>query len=388
MDWKPSVTPIPSDERLSTLRNNLDDYMETLRQTNEKIQTAESFVREARGYSREANEQSARLQTVELFLDNDQEHGHWCPLCNSNISDSIPKVKVIKDSLQRLQDDLLSVENERPRLEEYITNLVEERDRLRKLIEETRFAIDSVVAEQDVGEELRDMNARAARVIGRISLYLDTVSMIHEDSALRKALEEAKNRAHRIEEQMSGDEEEELLSSFLNRIGQDMSEWAKRLEVEHSQFPFRFDLKKLTVMVDRPGRPFPLQRIGGGKNWLGCHLITLLAIHKHFQTEDRPVPGFLVLDQPSQVYFPSVEVYKAVDGTEEGMAVVDVDLVAVNRMFDFLFDICDSLSPKFQIIVFEHANLGSDRFRQSLIEPPWTGARALVPVEWIKDISE
>lgn len=388
MDWKPSVTPIPSDERLSKLRGDLDDYMETLRQTNEKIQTAESFVREARGYSREAHEQSARLQTVELFLDNDKEHGHCCPLCNSNISNSIPKVIVIKDSLQRLQNDLLSVENERPRLEEYITSLMEKRDLLRKLIDETRFAIDSIVAEQDAGEELRDMNARAARVIGRISLYLDTVSMIYEDSALRKALEEAKNRAQHIEEQMSADEEEELLSSFLNRIGQDMSKWAKRLEVEHSEFPFRFDLKKLTVMVDRPGRPFPLQRIGGGKNWLGCHLITLLALHKHFQTEHRPVPGFLVLDQPSQVYFPSVEVYKAVDGTEEGMAMVDVDLVAVNRMFDFLFDVCESLSPKFQIIVFEHANLGSDRFRQSLIEPPWTGGRALVPNEWIREISE
>jgi hypothetical protein len=295
---------------------------------------------------------------------------------------------VIKDSLQRLQHDLLSVENERPRLEEYIASLKEERDRLRKLIDETRFAIDCIVAEQEAGEELRDMNARAARVIGRISLYLDTVSMIYEDSALRKALVEATNRVHRIEEQVNGDEEEELLSSFLNRIGQDMTKWAKLLEVEHSQFPFRFDLKKLTVMVDRPGRPFPLQRIGGGKNWLGCHLITLLALHKHFQTENRPVPGFLVLDQPSQVYFPSVEVYKAVDGTEEGMARVDVDLVAVNRMFDFLFDVCDSLSPKFQIIVFEHANLGSDRFRQSLIEPPWTGGRALVPNEWINDMNK
>ncbi|MDD2901677.1 MAG: DUF3732 domain-containing protein, partial [Syntrophales bacterium] len=388
LDWKPIVTPIPSDERLSKLRDTLDDYIERLRHINEKIQTAEGFVREAHGYSREAHEQSARLQTIELFVDNDQEHGHYCPLCNSDISNSIPKVRHIKDSLQRLQDDLFSVENERPRLEEYITTLLEERDRLKKIVDETRFAIDSVAAEQDAGEDLRDKNARAARVIGRISLYLDTVTVVHEDSVLRNALEEAQKRVSRIEEQMSADEEEELLSSYLNRIGQDMSEWAKRLEVEHSQFPFRFDLKKLTVMVDRPGRPFPLQRIGGGKNWLGCHLITLLALHKHFRTENRPVPGFVVLDQPSQVYFPSVEIYKALDGTEDGMTMVDVDLVAVNRMFDFLFDFCESLTPKFQIIVFEHANLVSDRFRESLIEPPWSDGHALVPYEWIKEVNE
>lgn len=81
-----------------------------------------------------------------------------------------------------------------------------------------------------------------------------------------------------------------------------ISEWAKALDLEHSEYPYRFDLNKLTVMVDR-NRPVPLQQLGSGANWLGCHLVALLAIHTFLHRNKRPVPGFLFLDKPSQVFF-------------------------------------------------------------------------------------
>ncbi len=60
-----------------------------------------------------------------------------------------------------------------------------------------------------------------------------------------------------------------------------------------------------------------MHRMGGGKNWLGCHFLALLALHEHFVQERRSVPGFLILDQPTQVYFPSTQQYKALSGTTE-----------------------------------------------------------------------
>jgi Protein of unknown function (DUF3732) len=30
-----------------------------------------------------------------------------------------------------------------------------------------------------------------------------------------------------------------------------------------------------------------------------------LALHRYFRQNQRPVPGFLILDQPTQVYFPA-----------------------------------------------------------------------------------
>jgi hypothetical protein len=94
-----------------------------------------------------------------------------------------------------------------------------------------------------------------------------------------------------------------------------MTEWARQLELEHSDSPYRLDLNKLTVVADRPERPIPMERMGGGENWLGCHLIALLALHKHFIERNRPVPHFLILDQPTQVYFPTEEAYLSLQGT-------------------------------------------------------------------------
>jgi len=44
--------------------------------------------------------------------------------------------------------------------------------------------------------------------------------------------------------------------------------------------------------------------MGSAANWIGYHLIAHLGLHKHFVERDRPVPRFLILDQPTQAYFP------------------------------------------------------------------------------------
>ena len=125
--------------------------------------------------------------------------------------------------------------------------------------------------------------------------------------------------------------------------------WAKHLQLEFSPHPYRLDLEHLTVVADRPRRPIPMPRMGGAKNFLGCHLIALLGLHNHFVEAQRPVPGFLILDQPSQVYFPSLEAYQTLPGTTEDTLRSDGDVDAVRRMFQLLFTVCKSLAPNFQV---------------------------------------
>jgi hypothetical protein len=91
-----------------------------------------------------------------------------------------------------------------------------------------------------------------------------------------------------------------------------------------------------------------------------------------------------VLDQPTQVYFPSIQQYRALSGTTQETLEADADLDAVGRMFDLLFSVCAELAPHFQIIVLEHANLPAERYQAAVIEDPWSGMghHALVPEEW------
>ena len=64
-------------------------------------------------------------------------------------------------------------------------------------------------------------------------------------------------------------------------------------------------MNRLTVVVDKSESTVIM---GSAANHLGSHLIALLGLHTYFIENNRPMPSFLVLDQPTQVYCPP-EVY-------------------------------------------------------------------------------
>jgi hypothetical protein len=116
--------------------------------------------------------------------------------------------------------------------------------------------------------------------------------------------------------------------------------------------------------------------MGGGENWVGYHLVAFAALHGHLISQNRPVPRFLMLDQPSQVYFPQDRPMHA--KTEE----LDEDEIAVLRMFRFLKDVTDTLEHKLQIIVMDHADLHDDFFQDAVVQR-WRKGEALIPRDWI-----
>jgi len=152
----------------------------------------------------------------------------------------------------------------------------------------------------------------------------------------------------------------------------DMTEWAKKLELEGQGNSYRIDLGKATVVMDKD-RPIALQQMGSGSNWVGVHLIAMFALHKFFISHSRPVPGFLFLDQPSQVYFPSME------HKDENK-----DLKAVGMIYDFISDCISILGGKMQIIIMDHAQLDEASFKDHVIESWWDEDKNLVPIDWIK----
>lgn len=384
LKWSPSAAPRRDGDQIPDLRREVDTLRATFRAVQAQIEASEAFQRGSLLYSSEAGQQIMRLESVGLF--NGIPEPHQCPLCSSEVSQTLPSVADLTQSLQRLESELAQVEREKPRLTEYIGSLKDEREAARRRIDEAEFALQASLSEQEAAEELRNQNARVARVIGRISLYLETLNLMDENEGLKLRMTRAATEVRRLESLLDEFAEEEVLVSALNRIGSLMTSWAKELKLEFSAWPYRFDLNHLTVVADRPGRPVPMQRMGSGENWLGCHLIALLALHKTFIDSSRPVPAFLILDQPTQVYFPSMQEYQALSGTTEETLDSEADLEKVWRMFHLLFSVCSELSPAFQIIVLEHANLPGDDYQHALVEEPWTkiGSHALVPERWIR----
>jgi hypothetical protein len=379
--WQPTSLDVPEDDRIEALQNEIQQLRREQRARQERIEAAESFLGEAQGYASAATEHVRRLEPVAIFEGID-EKDRRCPLCSSHLTDDLPSIREIRRSLGSLRRDLDTVQREQPRLREYIDQLKEEREQIRLQIGDRQRILEGTLAEQSRQQQLHDAVARAAHVKGRISLYLENVGRISAQSRSRQDLAAAQREAARLTELVDPEESQQLLDSVLSRIGKRMTEWAERLALEHSGWPFRLDVRNLTVVADRPGRPIPMQRMGGGENWLGCHLIALLSLHQHFVEERRPVPSFLILDQPTQVYFPSTLAYRELAGSLEATEQSDADIVAVRRMFSLLFDVVEALSPEFQLIVLEHANLRDNRFQEALVEGPWTEGTALIPTEW------
>ncbi|MFU7526836.1 DUF3732 domain-containing protein [Pseudomonas paraeruginosa] len=71
-----------------------------------------------------------------------------------------------------------------------------------------------------------------------------------------------------------------------------------------------------------------------------------------------------MIDQPTQLYFPSEQVYQHADGTVQKTE-ADADLDALRRLFELMLKYTQEEVPGFQLIVTEHANLLEQWFQDA-----------------------
>jgi hypothetical protein len=136
-------------------------------------------------------------------------------------------------------------------------------------------------------------------------------------------------------------------------------------------------LANLTLVADTNDGPVPLFRMGSGENWVGYHVLAHLALHKWFRLKTRPVPGFIIFDQPSQANYPP-------ENDAEGSidALKDEDQTAVQQLFRLMAIVAEELAPHLQIIVLDHADLKQDWYKSAVVER-WRKGEKLIPASWI-----
>lgn len=381
MEWTPQSVEYDSDDEFGRLNEQREALQEQARQIKREIEAAKAFSRDQDGYSSEAKEQRNRLASIGLYRGK-ANNGHVCPLCSSELNDSIPLVEEINKSLVDLDQQLQAVVRNRPRLDEYINKKKSEAIQIRQQLSEIKAAIEAVVAQQDALAALRSQEASQARVIGRISLFLESVTDSDNSAELQQKLDAARQKVEELERSLSKTQTDEKLESALKIIGDNITQWSRFLQLEHSENPLVFDLGKLTVVSHRESGPIPLSHMGSGENWVGYHLAALLALHKWFVKKDRPVPRFLMIDQPAQYYFPS-----EIRSESDVGKLSDEDREAVNRMFKFIFDVVESLEGRFQVIITEHADL-KDQWYQDAVVLRWRGSDKLIPESWYSYMEE
>lgn len=359
--------------RLSTERAEL---LQTQRRIRGDIDAARAFSKDEKGFSHEIKEQKARLATIGIF--EGSEPGHMCPLCAQDLPKGAapPQVAALEGALTEVASRLESVARVEPHLENAIGALELRLQDVQQSLTRNRTQMEAVRTANAALSGAHADSAKKAHVLGRLSLYLESMPDVPDTKELEGQAESLRAKCKQLEEELSDERVQEQLASIASLLSERLTTWARELRLEHSEFPMRLDLKKLTLVADTPDGAIPMSRIGSGENGVGFHLIAHLALHQWFVQRSRPVPHFIFFDQPSQVYFPAD---KDIDGS---MGLVpDDDRHRVRQMFRLIFDAVQAVAPGLQVILIEHADLNEDWYRDAIVER-WRGGKKLVPEDW------
>jgi hypothetical protein len=381
LSWRPEAVPDDDGSRISILEEELVRLRQDRRDAQARIDAAQQFAKRAGGYESEAAEHIDRLASIKALPKN-PESGEWqWPFSERNLALESPLAVVLLEELASLDKELRVASGQRPKLEAYLSSLGGQADEVAGTIRQKEAELSAAISANEVVAQMGTRNNAAARVVGRISLFLETLLPNEDIARLEAESRRLASKVKALEEEIGVDDTNERLTSILNNVSAQLSKYIQKFNAEFGPYPARLNLAQLTIIFDRPERPVPMSRTGGGENHLAYHLSALLALHYFAAKNACPIPRFLLIDQPTQVYFPSEQVYKNADGSVQKTE-ADADLDAVRRLFELLLKFTQEDAPGFQLIVTEHANLRDQWFQDALVESPWTKPPALVPEEW------
>ena len=326
---------------LAGLRSERQSFRAELERVNEEVRLTKTFTSETSGYEREANEQRARLSAVGLVKTNSTQSHMQCPVCESQLDSPLATVENISQALDDLHTQLEAVEAENPRLQLRLVSLQAQERELEQRLRENQHRLNAQIQQNEISRVQQDGFILRARTIGKVIQYVETSVNVQSNSSLRKQVEAASAQVAELERDLDADAVREKINGFLNIIGGYMTEYSSELTLEHSGSRLRLDIRNLTVVADTVDGSVRLYRMGSGENWIGYHVIAHLALHKWFRLKGRPVPAFIIFDQPSQGHYPP-------DRDAEGSldTLKDEDQVAIQQLFRLIDKAAQDLAPQ------------------------------------------
>lgn len=342
------IEDINIDESLR-ICNQLEDE---LKDVNSKVYILDNEINNIDLTLNSGNDVKRIINNVNEFEDDTNNEGNFiCPFCNSEVkslSNSMQEIskckKILNDSL-----DAISVikkeylEEEKNKLNEKVNVYAQKQLKLRKEISDLKLKHKKIKEKSDFKELIIEKRIRIENDINKIYLH-----QRNEDDSI----DALKNEVRDLKEQLNGYDLDNRLNEVQFIIDVFMNKIAKKLDFEKGYTPnLKFDAKTFDLYQyneDEKEKIF-LSNMGSGSNWLTCHLALFLGLHYYFAKLGNKcsIPSILVIDQPSQVYFPNMA------SSEK-----DVDVDSVRKIYEALEwaieYIEEKTGNKIQIIVLDH----------------------------------
>jgi Protein of unknown function (DUF3732) len=224
---------------------------------------------------------------------------------------------------------------------------------------------------------------RVERFLGGLQQALLLYDRAATDSPLGEEIAELKDQLIDLRKRYSEADVREKTKAALSIVERFASDVIPKLDAEWPSAPVQLSIEDLTVKVVHKDRTDFLWEIGSGANWLVYHLALTLALQRYFMEDvSHPVPGLLVYDQPSQVYFPRG--FSDMIESENGRT-RDQDIEAIRSAFVAVGQEVVRAKGRLQVIILDHA--GPDVWGEIegvTIAEDWHEGKKLVPDFWLE----
>ncbi len=374
-------------EELTELRNQEQELSLELTRLRQRWIEMSRLRRAAIEYREALQVEEERLGISRWLLSESHDQSD-CPVCGSDMAHTKSHLEQLVQSLEQIEGTRSSFrtlpatfDREYARVRSRITKQSDE-------LSSVQHRIQGLQTRSDEGRRARYTEVSATKFTGRLEADLALFDRMNQDEELLKRREalgiEIRDLMVEVDERALKERERRallLLTGFMAKLLPDLG-------VERPDDPVSLSLVELTLRIKNLNREDSLWEIGSGSNWLAYHLANILALHEYFLDQAvSPVPTFLVLDQPSQVYFPTKLAARPMELNSDPK-LSDDDVLRVRAIFHLLAKVCGKTKNRLQIIVLDHAgdSVWGEIPTVNLVEE-WRDGTKLVPTKWLTTAS-
>lgn len=364
-----------------------------------------------------------RSLTLENKLANDLIHNQYiddiqnseCPFCHTTNISLTEQAKHLQQAIDVVSSNIVKNKALQNELQTHLDKTEKEIKECRKEIEVIKSEMSKIGQNNRSVQKFKELFDIAVSLKNDIFYLLDKTSS-NNDVELTNKIDDLNKELKNHQEQKKAYNIEAEIKQADIKVSQIMREIGQHFNFEDSYTPinlkFSFENFDLYHQKSKNEKVY-LRSMGSGANWLYSHLTLFLALHQYFMELDNSkaldlfsnsseclIPSILMIDQPTQVYFPNFKYDTSDNFNADDIKILeqqlnaafdaekfDDDIKQVENIFKQLAIYCDKLQKKYgyspQIIVTDHAddlNLGEFNFER-FVKERWRNRGFIYPTE-------
>ncbi|WP_369987568.1 DUF3732 domain-containing protein [Pseudomonas xanthosomatis] len=366
-----SVVDAYNDRRLEdtlTEPNRLhsnDEYRAALNAETTQNEIVEHLVAEISGYEDLSSEGHKFNQAIEIershvisldWLKKSVTQNDQCVACGAT-TEGLPLVIENLETRVNRVTRISDVLRDNPIIDNTLSSLKRKLSKEQKELQRLRLIKNEILSRD---KKLKNSINQIYFLAGSIASLLKRLGRTEADESLSLQAEDLQKKIRGYEKAMKSSNRATREQQVDYAISELIGDYSEGLEAPPNSTIF-LDRKDLTLRFDgEDGKRDYLWEVGSGANWMGYHIAAFLAIHEYLAqplNQHLPPFGFIVIDQPSQVYFPSS--HSGSNDLDGDFADINqkrpADIIATQRIFQTLSDGLKRCNFNVQIIVLEHA---------------------------------